>query len=310
MDSTHPFSSSPTFTELLNNQRDTNTPENYDQWSPPNLNNSPQIPVFSTQCSDAPNSCEFSPDNSREARVRWSVPEENVLVSAWLNTSKDAVVGNEQRAGRFWERVAEFYAASPAVRNLPKREANKCKQKWGKLSESVSKFAGCYAYASRQRSSGQSEDDVMELAYKMYFQDQKAKFTLEHAWRVLRNDQKWCSLITPNGNTSSKRTKHTDKGAYSASSKTGCHVEEQTMERPMGVKASKEKGKKTAKAKGQETEADPTKELEEMWLIKEKDLVIKERLSKQKILSDLLTKTEPLTEIEINLKIKLITEML
>ncbi|KAF2543923.1 hypothetical protein F2Q68_00032829 [Brassica cretica] len=44
-----------------------------------------------------------------------------------------------------------------------------------------------------------------------------------------------------------------------------------------------------------------------MWDIKQKDLEVKERLSKMKILESLIAKTEPLAEYEEALKKKLIS---
>ena len=32
----------------------------------------------------------------------FSVEEDKLIVSAWLNTSKDAITGNEQQGGAFW----------------------------------------------------------------------------------------------------------------------------------------------------------------------------------------------------------------
>ncbi|CAH8271446.1 unnamed protein product [Arabidopsis lyrata] len=77
---------------------------------------SPSQPPFSE--SQTPTSL------ARASRVRWSVPEEKALASAWLNTSKDSVVGNEQRSAAFWDRVAAYYAACPAVSKLTIREPN------------------------------------------------------------------------------------------------------------------------------------------------------------------------------------------
>ena len=35
----------------------------------------------------------------------FSVEEDKLIVSAWLNTSKDAITGNEQQGGAFWQRI-------------------------------------------------------------------------------------------------------------------------------------------------------------------------------------------------------------
>ncbi|KAF8110421.1 hypothetical protein N665_0084s0031 [Sinapis alba] len=47
---------------------------------------------------------------------------------SWLNTSKDHVVGNEQKYETFWKRTATYFAASPLVAGCEEREASHCKQ--------------------------------------------------------------------------------------------------------------------------------------------------------------------------------------
>ncbi|KAF3548438.1 hypothetical protein DY000_02005179 [Brassica cretica] len=45
------------------------------------------------------------------------------------------------------------------------------------------------------------------------------------------------------------------------------------------------------------------REIQSMWKIRQKDFALKEKLNKQKLLDKLIAKTEPLTELEIALKI-------
>ncbi|XP_002864576.2 glutathione S-transferase T3 [Arabidopsis lyrata subsp. lyrata] len=278
------FSSSQSFTNLLFSQEENPTPLSPSQ--PPPL--SPSQPLCSE--SQTPTAV------AREPRVRWSVPEEKALASAWLNTSKDSVVGNEQRSAAFWDRVAVYYAACPAVSKLTIREANTCKQKWQKMNELVMKFAGCYEFASRTPRSGETEDDVLVLAYKLYHQDQKTKFSLEHVWRILKTDQKWCNWC---------ETKLPVKKKAKLS-----EVEEDSLKRPIGVKAAKALAKSKGKGKIEGADAGSAAELQLLWEVKEKDLAFKERLSKQKLLDSLLGRSDGLSEMEIELKNTLIKEYL
>ncbi|CAA7040574.1 unnamed protein product [Microthlaspi erraticum] len=138
---------------------------------------------------------------------------------------------------RRWTNAVDF------MLDFPPCKFNTCRQRWTKINEGVQKFCGCFDQASRQATSGQSEDDVFQMAYKFYYQDQKTNFILEYAWRVLRNDQKWCSLTRDKGKTQSKRAQPHDFVDV-------CPMEEQVEERPIGVKAAKAenlKGKKTVK---------------------------------------------------------------
>ena len=76
-----------------------------------------------------------------------------MLISAWLNTSKDPLVGNEQCSGAFWKRIATFYAASPNIAPGEEREANQCKHHWHKINDQVSRFSRSYAAATREKTS-------------------------------------------------------------------------------------------------------------------------------------------------------------
>ena len=98
--------------------------------------------------------------------------------------------------------------------------------------------------------------------------------------------------------------------AQSSSSVQDGHGEE-AMTRPVGVKAAKGKGKKPVRKQATlEEEEKERKELKNIWEIKQADFANKQTLNKQKLLHSLVTKTEPLTELESALKIKLITEFL
>ncbi|XP_010436204.1 PREDICTED: glutathione S-transferase T3-like [Camelina sativa] len=138
-----------------------------------------------------------------------------VLISAWLNTSKDAVTSNQQKGNTFSSRIAKYYADSPKLAGIDKREPLHCKGRWQKINDHVSKFVGSYHAATKERSSGQSEDDVMKMAYQIFANDYKIKFTLEHAWRELRHEQKWCLSYATKGDGSSKRRKFDDQTSSS-----------------------------------------------------------------------------------------------
>ncbi|XP_048613191.1 glutathione S-transferase T3-like [Brassica napus] len=149
------------FVDLLNNQEKKfiHQPFPYESFSHGGEIGSSQLPVFSTQCTETSSFCEDSPTQRKE-RKKWSPSDDLVLISAWLNTSKDLVVGNEQKAGAFWKRIAAYYAASPKVERA----------------------------STRHKTSGQSESDVVKLAYEIFFNDYKIKFNLHYAWEELRHD--------------------------------------------------------------------------------------------------------------------------
>ncbi|KAF2616949.1 hypothetical protein F2Q68_00040434 [Brassica cretica] len=170
---------------------------------------SSQVPLFGTQRSEDSHVPEDSPAECKERRT-WTPPDDILLISSWLITSKDPVVENEQKSGAFWKRIAAYFAASQKVAGSEVREHSHCKQRWHKIN------------------------------------DQK-KFTLEHAWKELRNDQKWCELSTSKSERSSKRRK-CDEAAQSSTSQATETNNDQATARPPGVKASKGLTKQKTKA--------------------------------------------------------------
>ncbi|XP_048604681.1 glutathione S-transferase T3-like [Brassica napus] len=241
---------------------------------------SPDLPAFSIHSSEA---------STGKERKKWSPKEDVILISAWLNTSKDPIVGNEQKLRNFWSRIQNYYNSSVQHVGLDTRELGQCKQRWGRLNDLVCKFCGCYDAALRDQSSGENENDVMKKALDMFFNDHGCKFTLEHAWRELRHDQKWCSAYKAKDSSNVKRKP------------VGGDVqgdEEVTGARSPGIKAAKAAKKK----KGVQEESNHT----ELRTV----LEMKDKLNKQKLLENLLEKPDPLSEMEMSLKLKLMSEML
>ncbi|XP_013728108.1 glutathione S-transferase T3-like [Brassica napus] len=251
-----------------------------DSVSPP----AAQVPFLGGHGTQDENIGEDTPGKCKERRT-WTPSDDVLLISSWLNTSKDLVVGNEQRSSAFCTRIAAYYSASPKVAGCEKRE----------LAHS----------ANRERTSGQNENDILKHAHEIFFNNYNKKFTLEHAWKELRHDQKWCDLTTAKTNGSSKRRKCED-GSHTASSQaigTETGKDDQVTNRPTGVKAAKARGKRMM------VEGKDLAEFQSLWSIKKEDLAMKEKLSKMRLLESLIAKQE-LDEYEERLEKKLITELL
>ncbi|XP_013617305.1 PREDICTED: glutathione S-transferase T3-like [Brassica oleracea var. oleracea] len=221
---------------------------------------------------------------------------------------------NEQKAGSFWKRVGAYFNASPQLVGMQDREVGNCKQRWSKISDQVSKFVGSLHAATSQQSSGQNDNDVMKLANEIYPHDYGAKFTLEHCWRELKYKQKWLATFGID-NSKSKRRKVED--GSQASVQSSSHGDQKEA-RPEGVKKAKSRLKAQLSAKEMEaTSSKPVEKLQEMFEIrkqdhelKKQDFEMKEKLNKQHMLETLLAKKEPLSETELALKNKLISDML
>ncbi|XP_022553265.2 glutathione S-transferase T3-like [Brassica napus] len=269
----NPFQDSAKFVELLNSQQKVVFGS---QGSA--SRSSSQVPFFSQGTEEGRD----LPAERKERRA-WTPTDDIVLISSWLNTSKDLVVGNEQNE---------------------KRGGPQCKQRWHKLNEAVCKFCGAYEAATREKSSGMNENDIVKLAHEIFFNNYKKKFTLEHAWKELRHDQKWCEVAAAKNESTSKRRKFED-GSQSASSQVPENpAAVDGTSRPSGVKASKARGKNP------QAEEKRLSDFQSMWSIKQNDLAMKERLSKLRILENLLAKDPPLADYEEVIMKKLINELM
>ncbi|XP_022546339.2 glutathione S-transferase T3-like [Brassica napus] len=296
MDPRIPYSQSTGYMGLLNSQQGSVCPENSPYETFPSL--SQQFPQFSSQESEAPTPPTEIPVE-RGRRHKWTPSEDEMLISAWLNTSKDAIVGNNQKFSTFWKRVGDYFFAAlnggDGGNVVKSSEHVHYKQRWHKINIETNRFCASYAAAERQISSGQHENDVLKKAHEIFYLDHQSKFTLEHAWCVLRYEQKWLNLNTTHATVSSKR-----KTGVSDSQPTTPNVGGEEI-RPEGVKAAK--ANRSAMGKGKSV-ADCTA----VWELRKEDLERKEKLSKLAILDTLLARTGPLSEAEEVAKNKLLAE--
>ncbi|XP_024016238.1 glutathione S-transferase T2-like [Eutrema salsugineum] len=145
----------------------------------------------------------------------------------------------------------------------------------------------------------------MKAAHEIFFNDYLIKFSLEHAWRELRHDQKWCTSMKSASKDGEKAKKR--KVEDSAQSSSSIPDDVGVEARPPGVKASKANAKRAAGVKGEGKEV---KEFKTVWEIKKMDLEMKDKITNKRLLDKLLAKTEPLTENEMLLKNKLINDLL
>ncbi|XP_010495354.1 PREDICTED: glutathione S-transferase T3-like [Camelina sativa] len=244
-------------------------------------------------CSEAPSE-HASPQENCKSRHAWLPTDDIMLVSAWLNTRKDPIASNEQRRGAFWGRIVDYFASCPNAAGRPKREASHCKQRWGRIKDLT--------------------------------------FTLEHAWRDLRYDQKWCASTSTKGNGVKRGRVCVDGSKQDAPM---IDVDEpmpvllvvidvnEPMPRPPGVKAAKGKSKKSTHAKP-DVEKDgkaflefQLERVERMYEMKEKDFALKEKEFAMKnehmkhvMLENLIAKKDSQTESKNALKDKLIDDMM
>ncbi|XP_056848615.1 glutathione S-transferase T3-like [Raphanus sativus] len=297
MDPKYPQSQSSSYVGLLHSQQGSVFHKNFpfeSFHSSVNFGES-DIPAFSSQQSQ-----ETPVD--RVVRRKWTPADDDVLISVWLNTSKDPIIGNDQKSGTFWQRVVDYYAASPhGVEEGEKREPQQCRKRWGRINEHVNKFCGAYSAAERQHSSDENDCDVLKKAHDIFYSDHDHKFTLEHAWCVLRHEQKWRCLNPPRATGGSKRKNVAETSSTNAPDTNAPETNVAEAEtRPEGIKA--------AKARRNGGKGKSVAEYASIWAMRKDDLEKKETLSKLAILDTLCAKKEPLTEAEEVVKNKLLAK--
>ncbi|KAK4568828.1 hypothetical protein RGQ29_004302 [Quercus rubra] len=171
--------------------------------------------------------------------INFTIDEDIKLVSAWLNVSLDALTSTDQKYTTFWERSWSTFHNDKKF-NHTKDSLN---SQWSTIQKETNKFCGCLAQIENR-----NESD----AKTMYQINCKNAFQLEHCWRILRNEAKW--LILRDSLKARTRRPATQPVTQPATQSfaSSINVDEdneemnsgETLERPIGKKAEKEKLKK------------------------------------------------------------------
>lgn len=96
----------------------------------------------------------------------FTVEEDILLVSAWLNISTDAVQGINQKNERYWQRVHGYFHQFKNCES--QRTASSLMKRWSLIQLSVNKFCGYYAQISARQQSGISESDKVFISFKIF----------------------------------------------------------------------------------------------------------------------------------------------
>ena len=104
--------------------------------------------------------------------------------------SHDRIVGYQQRAGVFWERVSEHYDDNMPAGLKPHISLE---MKWGNVKHVVSKWIGVYIQVLKLARSGLSVADNLKRAHNLYRQkDAKGcDFVYEQCWLLVRDNPRW-----------------------------------------------------------------------------------------------------------------------
>ena len=101
-------------------------------------------------------------------------------------------MGNQQRAGVFWEQISEHHEDHKRMHRGP---SGVWKTKWGLIKHDVSSFCGVYAQVLRLNKFGTSVVDTLRKSPELYCHKsaKKAEFAFEHCWLLLKDHPKWAN---------------------------------------------------------------------------------------------------------------------
>lgn len=110
------------------------------------------------------------------------------ILQTWLNISKDLVVVVDKKVVHFWRIIKEGYDNYRG--RFIERQWSTLKSQWHLLNEHDQRFCDSYKLFVANKKSGKSKNGVMDDAHKLFLQLHKQCFTLEHAWKLLKDKPK------------------------------------------------------------------------------------------------------------------------
>ncbi|XP_042980438.1 uncharacterized protein LOC122310513 isoform X9 [Carya illinoinensis] len=119
---------------------------------------------------------------------KFSVEEDNLLVSAWLNTSLHTVT--EEKHKSYWERIWEFFLKHKA-QAISERSPSSLMNRWTIIKNGIDNFCDCLAQIESIHQSDMTEHDKILQAKAKYQQLHETSFSFEHCWTSLRHQGKW-----------------------------------------------------------------------------------------------------------------------
>ena len=87
----------------------------------------------------------------------FSVDEDNLLISAWLNISMDVVQGTDQKLEKLSEKIWQYFCENNTYGIT--RSASSLQSWWGNINRETSRFAGFMAKIEALNKSGGTDKD-------------------------------------------------------------------------------------------------------------------------------------------------------
>jgi len=92
----------------------------------------------------------------------YTVKEDEMLCAAYINVSKDPIIGCNQSSGGYWDRIFEYYHEHKDIPS--ERSKSSLQHRWGAIQKDTSRFCGFYDAIERRNQSGTNYDDKVKLS--------------------------------------------------------------------------------------------------------------------------------------------------
>jgi hypothetical protein len=119
-------------------------------------NDLPESPVVADMSSQT---------HSKGRSKNFSEEEDMLLISAYLNVSKDPIAGRDQKDGRFWERIEKYYCENKTFES--NRNWSSLRHRWTTVSKEVSIFNSFYEAIERKNESGKTINDKVNSLFQI-----------------------------------------------------------------------------------------------------------------------------------------------
>lgn len=125
----------------------------------------------------------------------WTIPEDEALCVAWLNTSQDATLDEHYRMQTLYKRVHERFleicTEEEVSANPELRAPTGIKARWHQINKLVSKFVSYLSQVQKQPQSDDPPKDLIKQSMALFAATEKSSFTLMHCFVILENAPKW-----------------------------------------------------------------------------------------------------------------------
>lgn len=128
--------------------------------NPAALSDNVPPPNETPACDEAPASVKGNQKRSKN----FSVEEDEMLVSAWLNVSLDPVHGVDQSRSTYWKRIYDYFHVNKTLDS--DRTQSSLMSRWSGIQHDVNLFAGCVSKIEARNQSGLSIHDKEKKCIK------------------------------------------------------------------------------------------------------------------------------------------------